>query len=74
MYHGSNVFSPTVGAYNCFARRQFPCDNGVCVDRASLCDGVIDCEDNSDELNCSKCKVYYAMMNNNVFYIHLRCF
>ena len=47
---------------DCYARRQFPCDNGVCVDRASLCDGRIDCEDNSDELNCSECKVDYARM------------
>ena len=42
---------------NCLARRQFACDSGSCVDNSRLCDGIDDCGDNSDELNCSKCKV-----------------
>jgi len=28
------------------------CDNGRCVPLSSICDGVNDCGDGSDELNC----------------------
>ena len=30
------------------------CPNKVCVPKSSVCDGVLDCRDRSDELNCSK--------------------
>ncbi|XP_065204430.1 modular serine protease-like [Planococcus citri] len=30
-------------------KQEFKCDNGQCVDKSFLCDGILDCEDNSDE-------------------------
>ncbi|KAH9493192.1 Deleted in malignant brain tumors 1 protein [Bulinus truncatus] len=34
------------------------CTNGQCVTNSSLCDGVQDCTDNSDELNCGNLPFY----------------
>ena len=28
-------------------------DNSSCIQKASVCDGKIDCRDNSDEMNCT---------------------
>lgn len=33
---------------------QLACGNGVCLSQASFCDGIFDCEDNSDENACSE--------------------
>jgi len=32
---------------------QFRCANGQCIRRSFRCDGDRDCEDNSDEVNCT---------------------
>ena len=32
----------------------FQCGNGDCLSQDSVCNGVPDCEDGSDELNCCK--------------------
>ncbi|XP_078693058.1 uncharacterized protein LOC144922847 isoform X2 [Branchiostoma floridae x Branchiostoma belcheri] len=37
---------------DCEAYKQFPCDNGLCVPRWALCNGVNNCGDNSDEDHC----------------------
>ena len=34
---------------------RFLCSNGRCVDSARVCDGVEECGDHSDELNCREC-------------------
>lgn len=30
------------------------CPNKVCLPKASVCDGILDCKDRSDELNCTR--------------------
>lgn len=30
------------------------CPNKLCLKRSSVCDGVVDCRDRSDELNCTR--------------------
>ena len=37
------------------APSEFSCQQGGCIEREWVCDGDIDCEDKSDETNCSKC-------------------
>lgn len=34
---------------------QFQCRDGSCISNSSKCDQKVDCEDASDEMNCSKC-------------------
>ena len=38
------------------APSEFSCQQGGCIEREWVCDGDIDCEDKSDETNCSKCQ------------------
>lgn len=33
---------------------QFMCKNGDCIRQTKLCDGRLDCSDNSDEIDCGK--------------------
>ncbi|KPU74137.1 uncharacterized protein Dana_GF21948, isoform F [Drosophila ananassae] len=41
----------TVGVLSC-ASNQFRCQNGDCVPEHSVCDGITQCRDGTDELNC----------------------
>ena len=48
------------------APSEFSCQQGGCIEREWVCDGDIDCEDKSDETNCSKCqKKVMAVKNTN---------
>lgn len=45
-------FQPRVPASVC-SQKEFKCGSGECILRAYVCDHDNDCEDNSDERNCS---------------------
>ena len=34
------------------SQKEFTCNNGICVDMATRCDGMNDCADESDEAGC----------------------
>ncbi|XP_064187903.1 suppressor of tumorigenicity 14 protein isoform X1 [Anguilla rostrata] len=38
----------------CVGRCYLMCPNKVCVPKSSVCDGIIDCKDRSDEINCTR--------------------
>lgn len=40
---------------------QFPCDNGECVDLSQQCTGIPECEDYSDEKECSESNNHFLL-------------
>uniref|UniRef100_A0A673M814 Low-density lipoprotein receptor-related protein 2-like n=1 Tax=Sinocyclocheilus rhinocerous TaxID=307959 RepID=A0A673M814_9TELE len=46
------VFALLSGVDGGCSRNQWQCDDGVCVSRRWRCDGVSDCQDGSDEMDC----------------------
>ena len=39
-------------------KSQFTCSGGVCIDMASRCDNINDCDDKSDEADCSRVNIF----------------
>ncbi|XP_016359176.1 suppressor of tumorigenicity 14 protein homolog isoform X1 [Sinocyclocheilus anshuiensis] len=39
---------------NCGGKCYHMCSNKICLPKASVCDGIVDCKDRSDELNCTR--------------------
>lgn len=50
------------------------CSNKVCLSKSSVCDGVIDCKDRSDELNCTRACEFSSHRSFCFFYSSVRCF
>lgn len=46
---------PLVAETSC-AATEFRCRDGTCIGNSSRCNQFIDCEDASDEMNCSECR------------------
>lgn len=50
--HPKQHCDPSAGSCD---SNQFQCANGQCINIEWKCDGVVECTDNSDELNCREC-------------------
>lgn len=72
--HGSGYVCPAASHQPCRSV-EFMCSSGMCINAGWRCDGEFDCDDQSDEKNCSKyllmcvhnvCKFVYIMYVNCV--------
>ena len=55
--------SSSVDSVGCSASEHV-CDNGLCLNQNRLCDGNPDCNDWSDETNCSKLLFFRLIITN----------
>ncbi|XP_063063576.1 suppressor of tumorigenicity 14 protein homolog [Engraulis encrasicolus] len=49
---------------NCVGKCYHMCPNKMCIPKTSVCDGVIDCKDRSDEANCTRA-IHYGCSHNS---------
>uniref|UniRef100_A0A8C1VN06 Peptidase S1 domain-containing protein n=1 Tax=Cyprinus carpio TaxID=7962 RepID=A0A8C1VN06_CYPCA len=54
MGHVTNNLSRSFFAHLLGAKCYHMCSNKICLPKASVCDGIMDCKDRSDELNCTR--------------------
>lgn len=50
----------------CDHRERFRCDSSRCIPLSWRCDGFVDCNDFTDEKNCSNCSSTQFYCGNNV--------
>ena len=43
---------------------KYTCNNGLCIDLSRKCDGLIDCDDGTDEL-CIRHKLHKVVVHNS---------
>ena len=46
-------------------------DNGLCVNKKYICDGIKDCLNGEDETNCSKCLIKFVYVDGILVFIVL---
>ena len=50
-------WKPKTSLTVCEVGKEFTCDDGRCISIYKRCDGVKDCKDESDELNCKSLSI-----------------
>ncbi len=50
-------FNVLVSRTSCETSGRFYCDDGLCIERSLRCDGIADCRNGTDELNCGESKI-----------------
>lgn len=84
-YSFHNIFDKCVPSIECDPKTQFKCrDELKCIEKSRLCDKIVDCNDMSDEFNCtvfltcdqlaeSRKKFFKCLASEECFSLEFRC-